>query len=532
MAADTPSPTPSTPMDRSPFSDRAEATQSPPREASNSNSESSIVQPTPSSSREASQSNSRTEQRQPKGHAKVRFGSGEALDELGSRTQFALPDITLGDDRNIWSASGGAISSFQPTSTSALGPITPIPTTTARSPRFERFAPSPSFVAGIEELDAESSRPFFESPFHSPRESPRSQSPSDTESTIIGSSRISHRPEPISPPAPSYSGYKAVRTDDGSTPKTSRRSGPDWGPIMSMSAPNSVPCTPEQSEKANPFDSMYQEPESGRSSPTLQSFSVGALQTIGAIPLENNDSLEGKRGSVEHSNNSSLDQEKNSAAAELAKEAHSLVRNHTRRRERGFHEKPFCPTVDPNSVCSTRLPGDATPIDPEHPEDYVPKPKAYRHGVLGSLLTLYSNQDSENLNRPHFPTVSGYTTPTGTLTPGRPSPSPKWYSKSANNSVTSFAGHLAASGTALGGAAAPGINGKPQRPRMKARAHSGNFAEKFRHLARPTVGEEIKISIHIADIIARQRYILKLCRALMLYGAPTHRLEGKHFSSS
>jgi uncharacterized membrane protein YjjP (DUF1212 family) len=34
-----------------------------------------------------------------------------------------------------------------------------------------------------------------------------------------------------------------------------------------------------------------------------------------------------------------------------------------------------------------------------------------------------------------------------------------------------------------------------------------------------------RITVHIAGVIARHRYLLKLCRALMLYGAPTHRLE-------
>ncbi|BFZ58176.1 hypothetical protein PYCC9005_005238 [Savitreella phatthalungensis] len=36
---------------------------------------------------------------------------------------------------------------------------------------------------------------------------------------------------------------------------------------------------------------------------------------------------------------------------------------------------------------------------------------------------------------------------------------------------------------------------------------------------------EIRIALNIAEVISRQRFILKLCRALMLYGAPTHRLE-------
>ncbi|ODV93940.1 hypothetical protein PACTADRAFT_51686 [Pachysolen tannophilus NRRL Y-2460] len=34
-----------------------------------------------------------------------------------------------------------------------------------------------------------------------------------------------------------------------------------------------------------------------------------------------------------------------------------------------------------------------------------------------------------------------------------------------------------------------------------------------------------KITVHIAAILQRQRFILRMCKALMLYGAPTHRLE-------
>ncbi|ODV93161.1 hypothetical protein PACTADRAFT_51786 [Pachysolen tannophilus NRRL Y-2460] len=36
---------------------------------------------------------------------------------------------------------------------------------------------------------------------------------------------------------------------------------------------------------------------------------------------------------------------------------------------------------------------------------------------------------------------------------------------------------------------------------------------------------EAKITVHIANILQRQRFIIKICKALMLYGAPTHRLE-------
>lgn len=37
--------------------------------------------------------------------------------------------------------------------------------------------------------------------------------------------------------------------------------------------------------------------------------------------------------------------------------------------------------------------------------------------------------------------------------------------------------------------------------------------------------DEYKIKIHLAGTLARQSYLRKLCKALMMYGAPTHRLE-------
>lgn len=37
--------------------------------------------------------------------------------------------------------------------------------------------------------------------------------------------------------------------------------------------------------------------------------------------------------------------------------------------------------------------------------------------------------------------------------------------------------------------------------------------------------KDVKLTVHIAALLARQQYIMQLCRALMKYGAPTHRLE-------
>lgn len=37
--------------------------------------------------------------------------------------------------------------------------------------------------------------------------------------------------------------------------------------------------------------------------------------------------------------------------------------------------------------------------------------------------------------------------------------------------------------------------------------------------------QQLRITVHITDILQRQRFIMRMCRALMLFGAPTHRLE-------
>jgi uncharacterized membrane protein YjjP (DUF1212 family) len=65
------------------------------------------------------------------------------------------------------------------------------------------------------------------------------------------------------------------------------------------------------------------------------------------------------------------------------------------------------------------------------------------------------------------------------------------------------------------------MNAKPKSPTLKDASKSlRNWAKK-----RNRGDESIVIHNHIQDVIARQKYLVKLCRALMQYGAPTHRLE-------
>ena len=49
--------------------------------------------------------------------------------------------------------------------------------------------------------------------------------------------------------------------------------------------------------------------------------------------------------------------------------------------------------------------------------------------------------------------------------------------------------------------------------------------EKEKALKKARLAEQARITVHIADVLQRQRFLLRLGRALMLFGAPSHRLE-------
>ncbi|KAJ6099022.1 hypothetical protein N7467_000557 [Penicillium canescens] len=152
-------------------------------------------------------------------------------------------------------------------------------------------------------------------------------------------------------------------------------------------------------------------------------------------------------------------------------------------------------------------------------------------GILSQLLKLqatttgsYSRPESVITDDSDSDTQvsSGTTTPkkgsrSPTITPSMPtsgSATPrkeklKWYKKPAHRSTSS----LVNASMNLSTASLPAVadvtpGGKRRKSKRKTRLE-----------------DEIRVTVHIAEIIARQRYIMQLCRALMRYGAPTHRLE-------
>ena len=215
-----------------------------------------------------------------------------------------------------------------------------------------------------------------------------------------------------------------------------------------------------------------------------------------------------------------------SGSASHTAEAHKLVRGMTRK---DIHSLTRVhPPTGPVS-------GQVTPVEERDPDTYVEPPTHYRGGILSTLLKLQEQQQSGHQHAPSRSIVSDDTTAGLSLSPagigggrsvesssGKTTPKrPKWYDKSPNLSTTSL------SSTAKHSPSSSMGESRESRPPLKRARSSGGLvgAAAKRFSSKPRLEDEIRITIHIAEILSRQKYLMKLCRALMKYGAPTHRLE-------
>jgi uncharacterized membrane protein YjjP (DUF1212 family) len=224
--------------------------------------------------------------------------------------------------------------------------------------------------------------------------------------------------------------------------------------------------------------------------------------------------------------------------------AYDLVQAHTR---------PFRDQHHHNASNGNEAPS-SQPIIPDEINDGnydgvygVPPPQQYRGSVLSQLLKLYKPAElgQSQTSKVSLPgslggqsTLVGTSTSAGTsgaTTPvkGSVTPKKKWYQQ--NKSQETLANLVEAS-TRLAAPAVP-IDGQDDNKAngKGAGQHSGKNHGKKRsghkrsasnnRLSSLWQKEEVRITVHIAETLARQEYIIKLCRALMLFGAPTHRLE-------
>lgn len=148
-------------------------------------------------------------------------------------------------------------------------------------------------------------------------------------------------------------------------------------------------------------------------------------------------------------------------------------------------------------------------------------------GLLSQLLRVYAN------NLPSASRISVASTPSetdpetetlpaptsGTNTPNGKKEKVKWYENSNSkahkrtNSDHLYTSSLIQASMDMGRVGVPGAQGPAP------------MTHKERKKQKRKSGKDVKLTVHIAALLARQRYIMQLCRALMKYGAPTHRLE-------
>lgn len=162
--------------------------------------------------------------------------------------------------------------------------------------------------------------------------------------------------------------------------------------------------------------------------------------------------------------------------------------------------------------------GATTPGSP----DGMATPGGPPGGVLSQLLRVYANS-LQTASRMSLVSTASETDPetetlppSGTVTPGGKKDKLKWYTNGhkytkSNHSYTSS---LVQASMDMGRVGVPNASGPPPPANPKQRKKEKRKNKK-----------SVQLTVHIAQLLARQQYIMQLCRALMKYGAPTHRLE-------
>lgn len=140
-------------------------------------------------------------------------------------------------------------------------------------------------------------------------------------------------------------------------------------------------------------------------------------------------------------------------------------------------------------------------------DGYVAPPKNVKGGVLGSLLKMYQNEDMKDSRS--TTSISGLSdTTTDTLMSSN-------LHDMKSDSDTHTMDNLHDSSPQLN------LSKKPSKKNKKRKLS----AKKLKKKLRKKKAAITKITVHIADLLQRHRFILRMCKGLMLYGAPTHRLE-------
>ena len=320
----------------------------------------------------------------------------------------------------------------------------------------------------------------------------------------------------------------------------------------------SLTITPDRQTRSAPGSKLPSPIHSPPPSPTL-SQGIGLPIDMTNIPMAELEKRETKKYGIDDSDDEEADlksPQKKQPRRQWKKAAKRLV---SFGRGSGEHS-PYARGASSPELRS----GQNTPVNETyHYDDYVPRPKAYRGGVLGALLKIYNEQGIGSAISSHprgpgiparafkpysgrsrlpsgfsTPNVSPRSSPTGSLDgsvtgsppgSGRSSPKQKhekWYQNKHSRSATSIGSSILNASTTWANGAS---SSAPLKPFLLPKSKSSTTLDSMLGRKKGRKRDDtIHIRQHIQETIQRQKYLLKLCSALMTYGAPTHRLEGKH----
>jgi uncharacterized membrane protein YjjP (DUF1212 family) len=141
-------------------------------------------------------------------------------------------------------------------------------------------------------------------------------------------------------------------------------------------------------------------------------------------------------------------------------------------------------------------------------------------GVLSQLVQAYKDAEFT-----HDEIFSESRASLPVYSPGssdRATPRRSWYEHESNMSSQDTLATLVGASVQLAIPAGKDHNTSLKPRSINQRTNSGNIISK---VWKAKDDQDTKIKFHVASILKRQQYITQICRAMMMFGAPTHRLE-------
>lgn len=183
--------------------------------------------------------------------------------------------------------------------------------------------------------------------------------------------------------------------------------------------------------------------------------------------------------------------------------------------------------------------GQTTPTQDHNPDDCLASRSHNNFGVLANLLRLHDRRNAQRNYDPNpeyisYPdslhlrngsfddTNSSERSLSHDLGIVKPPPKRKWWEKNSSKSSPPLSWTNSSTKSSFS-------NPSAQRPPLRRSRSSGGLTPAIQRLVKMREQEDARdemcITVQLAETLSRQRYLLRLCKALMKYGAPTHRLE-------